>query len=388
MTTSRIRQITQANESLLAYLPTWEEHRSQPDVADFAFGNPQEMVIDGFAPALAAATIARDKSHYAYKFSEEESRRVVSDYLSDWRGERFEPADIAMTPGAFGAIAAALGALVDVGDEVLYMDPPWFFYRSMILSSGATPVSVPVRDADYDLDLDRISDAITAKTRLMIVNTPHNPTGRIYPPETLEGLAQLLTEASNRFGAPIYLLSDEPYSRLVFSDATFTSPSEHYPHTLISYSYAKILLTPGQRIGWLALSPRMPDREQLRSDIFMAQVAGGWLFPSAVMQYSLEQLHGLSIDLDELERKRDVLVAELEKAGYDLRSPQGTFYLWVRCPDPDDLAFAELLAAQGVLVLPGATCAAPGHFRITLSSSIETIERSLPVFRAALPTRA
>jgi len=388
MTTSRIRQITQANESLLAYLPTWEEHRSQPDVADFAFGNPQEMVIDGFAPALAAATIARDKSHYAYKFSEEESRRVVSDYLSDWRGERFEPADIAMTPGAFGAIAAALGALVDVGDEVLYMDPPWFFYRSMILSSGATPVSVPVRDADYDLDLDRISDAITAKTRLMIVNTPHNPTGRIYPPETLEGLAQLLTEASNRFGAPIYLLSDEPYSRLVFSDATFTSPSEHYPHTLISYSYAKILLTPGQRIGWLALSPRMPDREQLRSDIFMAQVAGGWLFPSAVMQYSLEQLHGLSIDLDELERKRDVLVAELGKAGYDLRSPQGTFYLWVRCPDPDDLAFAELLAAQGVLVLPGATCAAPGHFRITLSSSIETIERSLPVFRAALPTRA
>jgi aspartate aminotransferase len=388
MTTSRIRQITQANESLLAYLPTWERHRNQPDVADFAFGNPQEMVIDGFAPALAEATIARAESHYAYKFSEEESRRVVADYLSDWRRERFEPADIAMTPGAFGAIAAALGALVDIGDEVLYLDPPWFFYRSMILSTGATPVSVPVRDVDYDLDLDRIADAITAKTRLMIVNTPHNPTGRIYPPETLEGLAQLLTEASDRFGAPIYLLSDEPYSRLVYSDATFTSPSEHYPHTLISYSYAKILLTPGQRIGWLALSPRMPDREQMRSDIFMAQVAGGWLFPSAVMQYSLEQLHGLSIDLGELERKRDVLVAELGKAGYDLRSPQGTFYLWVRCPDPDDLTFAELLAAQGVLVLPGATCAAPGYFRITLSSSIETIERSLPVFRAALPTRA
>jgi len=388
MTTSRIRQITQANESLLAYLPTWEKHRNQPDVADFAFGNPQEMVIDGFAPALAEATIARGESHYAYKFSEEESRRVVADYLSDWRRERFEPADIAMTPGAFGAIAAALGALVDIGDEVLYLDPPWFFYRSMILSTGATPVSVPVRDVDYDLDLDRIADAITAKTRLMIVNTPHNPTGRIYPPETLEGLAQLLTEASDRFGAPIFLLSDEPYSRLVYSDATFTSPSEHYPHTLISYSYAKILLTPGQRIGWLALSPRMSDREQMRSDIFMAQVAGGWLFPSAVMQYSLEQLHGLSIDLGELERKRDVLVAELGKAGYDLRSPQGTFYLWVRCPDPDDLTFAELLAAQGVLVLPGATCAAPGYFRITLSSSIETIERSLPVFRAALPTRA
>jgi aspartate aminotransferase len=254
----------------------------------------------------------------------------------------------------------------------------------MILSTGATPVSVPVQPDDFDLDLDRIAAAITEKTRLVIVNTPHNPTGRIYPPATLRGLAEVLTEASQRFGAPIFLLSDEPYSRLVYSDATFTSPAEYYPHTMISYSYAKILLTPGQRIGWLALSPLMPDRDQLRSDIFMAQVAGGWLFPSAVMQYSLTELHRLSIDLVELERKRDLLVAELQDAGYDLQTPQGTFYLWVRSPDPDDAVFVGGLADQGVLVLPGSTCAAPGHFRITLSSPIETIERSVPIFRKAL----
>ena len=114
----------------------------------------------------------------------------------------------------------------------------------MILTSGATPVSVPVRGDDYDLDLDRIAGAITKKTRLVIVNTPHNPTGRIYPPSTLQGLATVLTEASSRFGAPIYLLSDEPYSKLVFSNAKFTSPAEYYPYTLVSYSYGKILLTP------------------------------------------------------------------------------------------------------------------------------------------------
>jgi len=383
MSTARINAITKANEPLLSFLPVWEEHRARPETLDFAFGNPQEMVIDGYASALAAATHPRDKSHYAYKFSEEDSRRLVADYLREWRGQPFLAEDIAMTPGAFGAIATTLGTLVDIGDEVLYSDPPWFFYESMILAAGATPMSVPVRSEDFDLDLDRIADAITDKTRLMIVNTPHNPTGRIYPPATLQGLADVLSEASERFGRPIFLLSDEPYSRLVFSDAEFTSPSEYYPHTLISYSYGKILLTPGQRVGWLALSPLMPDREELRSDVFMAQVAGGWQFPSAVMQYSLDELHHLSIDLVELERKRDLFVAGLRDAGYDLLSPQATFYLWMHCPDADDAAFARRLAGMGVLVLPGSTCAAPGFFRITFTGTAEMIERSLPVFRNA-----
>jgi aspartate aminotransferase len=254
----------------------------------------------------------------------------------------------------------------------------------MVLAAGATPISVPVRADDHDLDLDRLAGATSEKTRMVIVNTPNNPTGRIYPPATLEGLAGILTEASDRYGASIYLLSDEPYSKLVFSDAEFTSPARYYPHTLISYSYGKILLAPGQRIGWLAWTPQMRDRESLRSGVFMAQVSGGWLFPSAIMQYSVAELDRLSIDLVELESKRDLLVTELGRAGYDLRSPEGTFYLWVRSPQPDDVAFAGRLADQGVLVLPGATCASPGHFRISLTATAEMIERSLPVFRQAV----
>ena len=256
MVTERIQRITAANHALLSFLPIWEEHRHKPDIADFAFGNPQEMVVEGFASAITSSTTPRSKNHYAYKFSEVESQRTVANHLLEWRGQTFDPEDIAMTPGAFGAIAIALGALVDVGDEVVYFDPPWFFYRSMILASGAIPINVPVRSDDYDLDLERLAQAITEKTRLLIVNTPHNPTGRIYPPSTLEGLADLLTDASERFGKPIYLLSDEPYSKLVFSDAKFSSPAEYYPHTLISYSYGKILLTPGQRVGWLAWTPK------------------------------------------------------------------------------------------------------------------------------------
>jgi aspartate aminotransferase len=254
----------------------------------------------------------------------------------------------------------------------------------MIYSVGATPISVPVRDDDYDLDLERLAGAINEKTRLVLVNTPHNPTGRIYPPSTLEGLTRILDEASDRFGRPIYLLSDEPYSKLVFSDASFTSPAVYYDHTLISYSYGKVLLTPGQRIGWLAWTPQMADRESLRTDVFMAQIAGGWQFPSAIMQYSMADLDRLSIDLVELERKRDLFVTELGQAGYELRSPEGTFYLWVRSPDPDDLAFVERLAKEGLLVLPGTICGSPGHFRISLTGTGEMIEKSLPIFRSAI----
>jgi aspartate aminotransferase len=387
MVTERIKQITAANDTLLSFLPIWEEHRHQPGVSNFAFGNPQEMVVEGFPAALAAAIPPRDKDHYAYKFSEEASRRTVARSLSQWRSQEYDPEDIAMTPGAFGAIAVALGTLVDVGDEVVYCDPSWFFYRSMILASGAIPVSVPVREGDHDLDLDRIAAAISDRTRMLIVNTPHNPTGRIYPARTLEALAAMLTEESERIGAPIYLLSDEPYARLVFSDATFTSPAHFYPRTLISYSYGKVLLTPGQRIGWLAWTPEMPEREALRSAVFMAQIAGGWMFPSAVMQYSLDRLEALSIDLVELERKRDLFVAELGDAGYQLWKPEGTFYLWVRSPDPDDVAFVEMLARDRVLVLPGSTCGAPGFFRISLTATTEMIEDSLPVFRAAVAGR-
>jgi aspartate aminotransferase len=383
MVTERIKQITAANDTLLSFLPVWEAHRHRPGIADLAFGNPQEMAVDGFASTLASATTPLGKDHYAYKFSEAESQRTVAAHLTEWRGQQFEAGDIAMTPGAFGAIAAALGALVDVGDEVVYFDPSWFFYRSMILSAGATPIAVPVRGDDYDLDPDRLAGAITEKTRMVLVNSPHNPTGRIYSPSTLEALARILTEASDRFGSPIYLLSDEPYSKLVFSDASFTSPARYYPHTLISYSYGKILLTPGQRLGWLAWTPQMPDRESLRSAVFMAQIAGGWLFPSAIMQYSIAELDGLSIDLVELERKRDLLVDELGQAGYELKPPEGTFYLWVRSPDPNDVAFVETLADQGVLVLPGTTCASPGHFRISLTGTGDMLERSLPVFRGA-----
>jgi aspartate aminotransferase len=289
-----------------------------------------------------------------------------------------------MAAGAFGAIAMAFAALVDPGDEVLYSVPSWFFYEAMTLRVGGVPVKVRLDSGRFDLDLDAMAAAITPRTRVVVVNTPHNPTGRLVPREVLVRLAEILTSASQRHGRTMYLLSDEPYRRLVFDGRPFHSPATHYPATLISYSYAKALLTPGARIGYLVVSPHMPDQEAVREAIGITQFTD-WMYPDAVLQYAVEDLEALShaIDLGALARKRDRMTAELGRIGYELLQPEGTFYLLVRSPLADDVAFAELLARHHVYVLPASLCELPGWLRISLTATEAMIERSIPGFAAA-----
>ena len=196
MPTARMEAIIRSTGTLVDYVNTWYSLRQHPDVCDFAFGNPQEFVIPGFAESLARHTAPQDKEWYAYKRSEPHAQAVVAKRLTEWRGLPFEAADIAMTPGAFGAIQVALLALVDRDDEVIFQLPPWFFYESVVVAAGGKPVKVPVLPDDHDLDVDAIAAAITARTRVAIINTPNNPTGRIYPAATLTALASVLTEAS------------------------------------------------------------------------------------------------------------------------------------------------------------------------------------------------
>jgi aspartate aminotransferase len=237
----------------------------------------------------------------------------------------------------------------------------------------------------FDLDLAAIDAAIGPRTRMVVVNSPHNPTGRVYPRAALEALAELLEAASRRIGARIWLLSDEPYRRIRFDGIGFTSPAAVYPWTLIDYSYGKVLLAPGQRLGYLALSPLMPaaEREALRMAFFPAQMASGWAFADALMQHSVAALESVSIDMGELAAKRERMCGALEGWGYRVMRPEGTFYLWGRAPGGDGAAFAARLAARDVYVLPGTVFGRPGEFRVSLTASGDMIERALPAFRAA-----
>lgn len=360
---------------------------SDPDAADFVFGNPHDDVLPEFWQALQRWSEPKSKDWFAYKLNEQESTQVVAGYLTQARDRPWPAERVLMTNGAFAGLAVSLNALVDAGDEVIYTRPPWFFYEALVRSVGAQPVEVEPA-ADFNLDLDSIAAGMTDRTRAIIVNSPNNPTGRIYPAAVLEQLAQILREGSARTGRPIYLLSDEAYNRILFDGRRFPSPTDHYDHSLLLYTYGKTLLTPGQRLGYIALSPAMPDAGQVYESLFLAQTLCGWAFPSALMQHALADIQKLSIDVDTLERRRDRMVAGLKEAGYETNLPEGTFYLLVKSPTPADAAFCRRLAEKGVFVLPGQAFGMPGYFRISLTGNDRMIDKALPVFAEVFASAA
>jgi aspartate aminotransferase len=307
----------------------------------------------------------------------------VARSLSARTGLDWDPQDVAMTNGGFAAIAVTLRALVEPGDEVIFLSPPWFFYELLILAAGGEPVRLPLEPPAFDLDVDRIAAAITPRTRAVLVNTPHNPTGRVFTPETLDHLADVLTDASARIGHPIWILSDEPYNRIVFDGLAAHSPAEAYPHTVITYSYGKQLLAPGMRIGYIAVPPTCAERVALRDEIFVQQMSTGYSWPNALLQHALAELDPMTIDIGALQRRRDRLVPALREMGYDASMPEGTFYTMARSPNDDDVAFTEVLARNRVLVLPGTIVEVPGWFRISLTASDEMVDGSLVRFAAA-----
>lgn len=358
--------------------------KDDPDVLDFTLGDPHELPLPGLPEALRTWSVPRSVDWFAYKTNEPAAQAVVAASLRERRGLPFEERDIFMTTGAFSALAVALKVVCDPSDEVIFNSPPWFFYESMIIDAGATPVRVRIRPDTFDLDLDAIEAAITSRTRAIIVNSPHNPTGRIYGPEALERLAAILAAASERKGRRIYLISDEAYSRLVYDGRPYHSPTAFYPSTFLIYTYGKTLLAPGARIGYIALPPSMPEREALRLPIMAAQVIHGHVFPNAVLQYALPELEPLAIDVGHLQRKRDRLVGALREMGYAVHPPEGTFYVMPRSPLPADMAFFHLLAKRKLFVLPGQVFELPGYFRMTLTASDEMIERALPRLAEAI----
>ena len=390
MPTSPVSRITariaETAEPFIRFFSEYADHRDAagPDASDFVAGNPQEPVIDGYAEAIRRHAYSDDPRWFAYTMNDPGAQAAAAASLNERLGSRFRPDDIVMTNAAMAGLATSLRAVCDDGDEVIMVSPPHFLYEPMILAAGATAVRVRMREGDFDVDVDGIAGAITARTRAVIVNSPHNPTGRIYPPLTLRRLADALTEGSRTNGRAVYLLSDEAYHRIVFDGNTFESPAMHYPSSFLIYTFGKTLLTPGQRLGYIAVPPDMPDREEVLRSLTVAQLVSGWAWPNALLQHALRDLEGLTIDVGHVQERRDLMVAALRDGGYELHSPEAAFYLLVRSPIEDDEKFTELLAGNGVFVMPGRLLEAPGFFRISLTSSDAMIERALPLFAETL----
>jgi len=363
---------------------TWSKRVDDPTISDFVAGNPHDMPVPGITEAIQKWAVPQTKDWYAYKPDVPSAREAAAKTLSAERGVTYTKEDVFLTPGTFGALSVVMRTILDRGDEVIYLSPPWFFYEAMIMIAGATPVRVKLAPPRFDVNLDAIAKAITPKTRAIIVNSPNNPAGTIYGPELLKDLSAILTEAAKRNGRRLFLLSDESYRKILFDGNTYRSPAEFYPDTFVLYTYGKTLLAPGQRLGYIALPPGMPDKQALRDTMFLSQVVGGWQFPNAVMQYALEDLEKLSVDIPRLQRRRDTIVSSLRGMGYETTNPDATFYICVRSPIEDDVAFSEMLAEHDVFVLPGAVFELPGWFRISVTGNEDMIERALPGFEKAL----
>lgn len=381
---ARANQAKASVDVVTAFFAKMNTLTADPDALDFTFGNPHEFPLPGLAAAIRKHLEPQSVDWFAYKTSEQVARDAVSAGLRAELGLPFEPEDIAMTQGAFGALQLAFALLTDRGDEVVIPAPGWFCYEPMLHVADLVPVRAPLDPVTFDLDIDAIGRAITPRTRIVVVNSPSNPTGRVFSKATWDALAATLDEASATHGHRIWLVSDEPYRRIRFDGIDFASPAGSYPWTVIDYSYAKVLLAPGQRIGYLALSPLLPaaEREELREAMMPLGLAIGWGFPDAVMQYAVPDLEQLSLDMAELTRKRDRMYGALADAGVEVTRPEGTFYLWGKAPRGDTAAFCDALAARGVFPMPGTLFGQPQHFRISLTATMETIERALPHFVA------
>jgi aspartate aminotransferase len=355
-----------------------------PNACDFLFGNPHEVAPRAYVDAVIAGAEPRGPNHYAYTMNDPTAQTTIAAGLRERFGLAFAPDDVMMTNGNFTGMGAVLRAICDPGDEVIFVSPPWFFYETLIVATGATPVRVLADRTTFDLDLDAIDGAIGPRTRAIIVNSPNNPSGRIYPREQLDALGAILTAAGERHGEPIHLLSDEAYNRILFDGAAFPTPVASYPHSTLLYTYGKTHLAPGNRLGYVALHPDLPGKDDFSLALLTAIVTGGWGFPVSTLQHAIPGLEAIGPDIGRLQRRRDLLVTSLRDQGYDLIEPEGTFYILVRSPDPDDEAYCARLREHGVYVLPGATFEMPGWFRISITANDEMAERSIPGFAKAI----
>src|SRR3989441_6696458 len=365
--------------------PAIGRHAADPAASNFIAGNAQELASPEYVRALQRWAEPKDKDWFGYKMSHRPALVAAAEGLSKELRLSFDADDILLTRGAHGGLAAAWNVVVDPGDEVIFTSPPWFFYEALILGARGKPVKIRVKPRGFDLDVDAIAAAISPRTRAVLINTPHNPTGRIFAEDTLGALASVLEDASARNGRPIYLISDEAYSRILFDSNRMITPGAFYPRSLLVHTYSKSALAPGQRLGYGALPPGIPGRDQLRQAFLVEGLATGNMLPDAIMQYALPEIDAMSIDLDHLQRKRDRMLGALREIGYEVHSPQATFYLLPKAPIEDDMRFARALAAQKVLVLPGVAVEMPGYFRISLTATDAMIDRALPVFAEVRP---
>ena len=353
------------------------------NIFDFTLGNPDVEPPEAFGRELLA--LAQNPLPGMHRYMNNagytETRAAVAAKISKDSGLPVSHEHVVMTCGAGGALNVVLKTILNPGEEVIILAPFFVEYKFYIDNHGGVPVEVRTDHATFQLDIGAIKRAITQKTRAILICSPNNPTGVIYPAESLKRLGDVLKKIHRDNGHLIYVISDEPYARIAFDGKHVPNIFPLVESSIIVTSHSKDLALPGERIGYLAANPRMDTALQFMEGAVFSNRVLGFVNAPALMQRLVAKLQDESVDVVEYQAKRDLLVRELTGMGFSMVIPDGAFYLFPQSPLPDDVAFVKLAQKHHILLVPGAGFGAPGFFRIAYCFDRGMIERSLPAWR-------
>lgn len=352
-------------------------------VFDLSIGNPSVP-----SPAIVDETIARIVTEgggtmHAYTMSPglAEARTAIADNLNRRFGTDYTANNLYLTAGASSAIAIAIKAVVQPGEELIAITPYFPEYKTWTSNAGGVTVEVPARASDFMLDIDAISAAITPKTAAIIINTPNNPVGSVYDDENLTQLADLLRTKSAEYGHVIYLISDEPYRELVYDGLVPAWVPSLYEATFVCYSWSKSFSLPGERIGYLLVPNAMPDFDHVIKAVSGAGRSLGYICDSVLFQLAIAECVDAPVEIEPYDRNRKILMEGLEKIGYNFIKPQGAFYMWIEALEPDAQAFCEVCRKHELLLVPSDGFLTKGWTRVGYCCDEATIRGALKAFQ-------
>ena len=353
-------------------------------VFDLSLGNPIVEPPSIFKQELInfAQSLDTGRHRYMPNAGYPETRASVANMLSNETGLGFTQNDIVMACGAAGAANVVLRTILNPGDEVIILAPYFGEYVYYIDNHQGVPIVVDTTQ-EFQLHIDSIREAISDRTRAIIINSPNNPSGAIYPEEDLTSLCSLLYQKQDEYGTEIFIISDEPYRRLIYDGLTYPQVFPHYGNTIIVNSHAKDLGLPGERIGYIAVHPSYGYKEELVDGFIFCTRTLGFVNAPALMQHVVKTLQGLTVDVADYQRKRDYLYNSLTDLGYSVIKPQGAFYLFPKSPLDDDVSFVDALQEWNVLTVPGKGFGTPGHFRISYCVEDWVLEGAVQGFAQA-----
>jgi len=354
-------------------------------VCDFSLGNPDLMPPDEFQYFLEEESKKTGPFLHGYmpNAGYVETREAVAESLRKEIGVDFTRDDVVMTCGAAGAMNVVLKSILNPGESVVILSPYFVEYKFYVLNHNGKIV-VSETDERFLPDIADLESRIDGNTRAVIMNTPNNPTGRVYDGAILKQVGELLREKSKKYGKPIFLISDEPYRKIVFSDSKYFAPVKFYENTVIVTSFSKDLSIPGERIGYIAVNPAMENKEELIGACIFCNRILGFINAPALMQRVVRNVIEFSVDVEVYEKRRNLLFESLRDMGYDIVKPEGTFYMFPRSPIDDDVEFSKVLQEELVLVTPGVGFGRAGYFRISFCVDEKVIEKSLERFERAI----